>query len=185
MKKRMFLPVIFLLTLAYGGISGCNKEDIVTPTETEVVEPVEPTVPVIDRFDGEDIYFKIGNTFYEGRVVEGVSIDEVLVDVTNSSDMIINIDRIGGTLIADHPDLEDIDYVILLGNRNRGERVVRGPIIAVYSDGMRKIELLTASLLDGTRVRLDSILFVHEDTDFEDGGYLTREEFGRLIDNGN
>ena len=46
MKKRMFLPVILLLTLAYGGISGCNKEDIVTPTETEVVEieVVEPTV---------------------------------------------------------------------------------------------------------------------------------------------
>ncbi len=74
----------------------------------------------------------------------------------------------------------------MLGNRNRGERVVRSRIIAVYSDGMRKIETFAVSFLDGRFENLDvPPLFVHEDTDFEDGGYLTREEFGRLVANGN
>ena len=55
------------ITLVCGGISGCdNGEDIVTETETEVVEA---TVPVIDRLDGESIYFELAGTIYEGRVV--------------------------------------------------------------------------------------------------------------------
>ena len=157
--------------------SGCgNGDGLVTPTEV-----VEVTETVVDRYDGDSIYFEQAGTIHEGRVVKGVSATEVLVRLADSSEMVIGVDHIAGTLLADHPDLGT--SVIMLGDRDQGEKIIRGKIEGVYSDGMRKIELLTASLLDGTRVKLDGSRFVDEDTDFEEGGYLTREEFGRLIDN--
>ena len=43
MKKRMLFHVILLLTLTWGGFSGCdNGEDIVTPPEVEI-EPDSPS----------------------------------------------------------------------------------------------------------------------------------------------
>ena len=43
MKKRMLFHVILLLTLTWGGFSGCGGDEIVSPTETEVVEVTEVT----------------------------------------------------------------------------------------------------------------------------------------------
>ena len=164
-----------------GGISGCeNGEDIVTETETEP----EPAVLVNSDYDGKSIYFQEGATFYEGRVIEGVSEDEVLVRLADGSEHTISVDEIGGTLIPNHPDEEE--DVILLGNRDKGEETVSGGIVAVYTDGMRKIEVGTVIFIDNTFKRLDvpRIRFVHEDADFKkDGGYLTREEFARLVGN--
>ena len=161
--------------------SGCgNGDGLVTPTETEVVEVTEVT-EVTEVYDGDIIYFKQGGIIYEGRVVEGVSADEVLVTLADGSEMVIAVDRIGGKRIADHPDIGTV--VLMQGDRDQGEKIVRGEIKGVYTDGMRKIDLLTASLLDGTRVKLDGSRLVHENKDFEDGGYLTREEFFR-IENG-
>ena len=167
------------ITLVCGGISGCgNGDGLITPTETEVVSEV---VQVVERYDGDSIYFELGGTIYEGRVIEGVSADEVLVSVAGTSDFLINIDDIGGTLIADHPDLGV--KVMMLGERE-GEKIFHGKITGVYGDNTRKIELFSVEFVGGGGERLDvpRIRFVAKDTDFEDGGYLTREEFGRLFD---
>ena len=123
MKKRTILPFIFNgelthriansrvarttvavllgITVACGGITGCdNGEDIITETETE---GVETTVQVIADYDGDSIYFELAGTTYEGRVVVGVSLNEVLVRLADGSEMTINVDHIAGTLIDDHP----------------------------------------------------------------------------------
>ena len=173
MKKRMLFHVILLLTLTWGGFSGCGGDETVSPPGT--VEAVEVT----DRYVGDNIYFKVGGTIYAGYVLEGVSANEVKVRLDDRSTMTISLDRVRGTRLADHPDLGT--SVIMLGDRDQDEKIVRGKIEGVYSDGMRKIELLTASLLDGTRVKLDGSRFVDEDVDFEEGGYLTLEEFFRFI----
>ena len=178
MKKRMIFHVILLLTLTWGGFSGCGGDEIVSPTETEVVEVTEVT-EVTDLYDGDIIYFKQAGIIYEGRVVKGVSATEVLVRLADSSERVIGVAHIGGKRIAAHLDLGTV--VLMLGDRDQGEKIIRGEIEEVYSDGMRKIELLTASLLDGTRVKLDGSRLVHEDTDFEDGGYLTVEEYKELL----
>ena len=170
------------ISLVCGGISGCgNGDGLVAPTETEVVSEV--AVQVVDRYDGDSIYFELRGTIYEGRVVEGVSADEVMVSVVGHSDMVINIDDIGGTLIAAHPDLGV--KVMMLGDRTQGEKMLTGRIFAVYDDGVRKIEIHHIKFIDDTREILDDrrIRFVHEDTDFEDGGYLTREERARFVGN--
>ena len=148
MKKRMLFHVILLLTLTWGGFSGCGGDEIVSPTETEVVEVTEVT----DLYDGDIIYFKQAGIIYEGRVVKGVSATEVLVRLADSSEMVIGVAHIGGKRIADHPDLGT--EVLMLGDRDQGEKIIRGEIEGVYSDGMRKIELLNVSLLDGTRAKL-------------------------------
>jgi hypothetical protein len=170
------------ITLVCGGISGCGNGDG-TPTETEVVSEV--AVQVVDRYDGDSIYFELRGTIYEGLVIEGVSADEVLVSVVGHSDMVINIDDIGGTLIADHPDLGV--KVKMLGDRTQGEKSLTGKIFAVYNDGVRKIEIHHIQFIDGTRENPDPrrIRFVAKDTDFEDGGYMTIDEFADLIRNGN
>ena len=171
------------ITLVCGGISGCgNGDGLITPTETEMVEVA---VQVVDRYDGDSIYFELRGTVYEGLVIEGVSENEVLVEVVGSSDMVISIDDIGGTLLADHPDVGV--KVKILGDRAQGEKMLTGKITAGYNDDVRKIEIHAIKFIDGRFERLDDrrIRFVHEDTDFEDGGYLTLEEFADLIRNGN
>ena len=170
------------ISLVCGGISGCGNGDG-TPTETEVV--TEVAVQVVDRYDGDSIYFELRGTVYEGLVIEGVSADEVLVSVVGHSDMVIDVDDISGTLIADHPDVGTA--VVLLGNRDKGEETVMGKIEGGYTDGARKIKIFAVHFLDDTVKELDvpRIRFVHEDTDFKDGGYLTYEEFADLIRNGN
>ena len=168
MKKRTIFPFIFNgkltyklarttvvsllgITLICSGISGCdNGEDIVTPTKTETA--VEPTVPVIDHLDGESIYFELAGTTYEGRVVKGVSVNEVEVRLTDGSDMVINVDRIGGTLVADHPDL---NVKAILWSQNEGERILTGRVKGVYTDGMCKIEIFAVSFDDKPTERLD------------------------------
>ena len=168
------------ITVACVGISGCDTgEDIVTETETKAETEV---VEVPDRYDGESIYFEQGGTTFEGLVVKGVSIHEVLVRLADGSEMTINVDRIAGTLIADHPD---IGTTVKLLSKQKGELRLTGRIVAVYTGGMRKIRILNIYFVDGRREVLDvpCILFVHEDTDFKDGGYLTREEFARRVRN--
>jgi hypothetical protein len=137
----------------------------------------EVAVQVVDRYDGDSIYFELRGTIYEGLVIEGVSADEVLVDVVGTSDMVISIDDIGGTLLADHPDVGV--KVKMLGDRTQGEKMLTGKIFAVYDDGVCKIEIHAVKFVDDTFERLDDrrIRFVAKDTDFEDGGYLTLEEF--------
>ena len=180
MKKRMLFHVILLLTLTWGGFSGCGGDEIVSPTETEVVEVTEVT-EVTDLYDGDIIYFKQAGIIYEGRVVKGVSATEVLVRLAGSSEMVIGVAHIGGKRIADHPDLEV--EVVILGDPDQGESLLLCRIAGVYTDGMRKIKIITIEFRDGRREVLDvpRIRLVHKDTDFEDGGYLTREEFGRRI----
>ena len=206
MKKRTILPFIFNselthrianskvarttvavllgITVACGGISGCdNGEDIVTETETEAeTEVVETTVQVIADYDGESIYFELAGTTKEGRVVVGVSLNEVLVRLADGSEMTINVDRIEGILIADHPDIGT--EIVMLGDRDKGEETRIGEIEGVYTDGMRKIKLVSVQFIDNTAKKLDvpRIRFVHEDTKFEDGGYLTLDEFADWLD---
>ena len=166
--------------------SGCgNGDGLVTPTETEVVEVTEITevTEVTKVYDGDIIYFKQGGIIYEGRVVEGVSADEVLVSLADGSEMVIAVDRIAGKRIAAHPDLGV--QVVMLGDRDQGEKLLVGRIAGVYTDGVRKIKFVTADFVDGRFEKLDvpRIRLVHENKDFEDGGYLTLEEFFR-IENG-
>ena len=142
------------------------------------------TVPKVeDRYDGDSIIFEQGGTIYEGRVLEGVSEDEVLVRLTDGSDEVVNVNDIAGTLIEDHADVEV--YVLLLGDRDKDEIVLGGDIVAVYDNGVRKIKLLDVNFMDGRFEHRDGIRFVHEDTDFGDGGYITLDEWARIIRNGN
>ena len=163
--------------------SGCgNGDGLITPTETEVVEVTEVT-EVTDLYDGDIIYFKQAGIIYEGRVVKGVSATEVLVRLADSSEMVIGVAHIGGKRIAAHPDLEV--EVKILGDRDQGEKLLTGRIAGVYTDGMRKIEIINIKFMDGRREVLDvpRIRLVHKDIDFEDGGYLTKAGFARLIAN--
>ena len=96
---------------------------------------------VISDYDGDSIYFRQGATIYEGIVVEGVSLDEVLVRLADGSEMTINVDLIAGTLIPDHPDIGT--RVVMLSNRDKGEETRIGEIEGVYTDGMRKIKFLS------------------------------------------
>lgn len=178
-----FLSIIVVCS----AISGCgNGDSIVTPTEPEVVEvteDTEETVQVVTQYDGESIYFKIGNTIYEGSVVEGVSADEVLVELVEGGTKVINVDHIGGTLIADHPDIGV--KVKLLGDIDKGESTLTGKITAGYTDDTRKITIHLVEFMGGGFERLDMrpIRFVSKNTDFEDGGYLTLDEFKDWINN--
>ena len=176
MKLVSLISILALMLMV-----GCRGDDVVTPTETEVPEP---TVSVIDIFDGKNIYFELSGITYEGRVVEGVSADEVLVRVTaghfTGSDMIINVDRIGGTLLADQPEI-DTEVLVLIEYAlpeadvdDLGVRDMVAIITAVYSNGMCKLRLLGTHDAKGKWVRLTGIYFVHEDTDFESGGYRKR-----------
>ena len=178
---------VLCLTVACIGVGCGTGDDVVTPTEPEVVEVTEvtETVQVITRFDGERIYFEQGGTIYEGRVVEGVSATDVLVRVDDGGgDMVISAFDIKGTLIADHPDI-GIE-VVLRGDWDKGEKRLSGRIVTVYDNGVRKIKLLTVTLVDNTFEKLDvpRIRFVHEDTDYNDGGYLTLDELARIIGGG-
>ena len=176
MKKRMLFHVILLLTLTWGGFSGCGGDEIVSPTGT--VEAEEVT----DQYVGDNIYFKVGGTFNEGYVVEGVSADEVKVRLDDRSTLTISLDSVRGTRLADHSDVGV--QVKLLGNQDKKEKILSGEIVDVFDDGMRKIEIFAVKFMDGTSVELDvrRIRFVDEDIDFGDGGYLTRDEFARLFD---
>ena len=177
MKKRMLFHVILLLTLTWGGFSGCGGDEIVSPTGT--VEAEEVT----DQYVGDNIYFKVGGTFNEGYVVEGVSADEVKVRLDDRSTLTISVDSVRGTRLAAHPDVGV--RVVLLGDRNKNEKLLNGEIVAVFGDGMRKIEIFAVKFMDGTSVVLDvpRIRLVHKDTDYGDRGYMTLEEFFR-IENG-
>ena len=170
MKKRMLFHVILLLTLTWGGFSGCGGDDIVSPPGT--VEAEEVT----DQYVGDNIYFKIGGTIHEGKVVEGVSADEVKVRLDDGSTQTISLDSVGGTRLADHPDVGV--EVILLGVKHN-EETLTGKIVNVFDDGMRKLKMTAVQFRDGTAGKLDvpRIRLVHKDTDFKDGGYLTRDEY--------
>ena len=184
---QMGMAGLLILGLICVGISGCGSGDGDTPTspvdEPDVVQ-TEPDVEVTDLYDGDSIIFAMGGVVYEGRVVKGVSEDEVLVRLTDGSEEVISVDRIDGTLIADHPDLET--RVVLLGDRDQGEGTLDGEIIAVYNNDLRKIKIFKVEFLDGRFKRLDvpRIRFVHEDTEYNDGGYLTLDEFAKIIGGG-
>lgn len=154
-------------------VPGCGGDNSMTsPVAVEVVE-------VTELYNDERIYFTIGETFYEGYVVEGVSENEVLVLLDDRSEMVISIDRIGGTQIADHPDLET--WVVMLSEQE-GESIVKGKIVDVYNNDVRKIEINRVTFTDGTAEKLDTprTRFASENADFEkEGGYLTLEEFDR------
>ena len=175
------LGIIFVC----GGISGCdNGEDIVTPTETET-EGVETTVPVISDYDGDSIYFKQGGTIYEGRVVEGVSADEVLVRFADGSEMVVDVDLIAGTWITRHPDVGT--KVVMLGER-AGESTLDGEVVKVFSDGVRKIKIVIVTFvnkrfewLEVPRIRY-SLEAQDKDDFLKGGGYLPAEEFAEWID---
>jgi hypothetical protein len=175
MKKRMLFHVILLLTLTWGGFSGCGGDEIVSPTGT--VEAEEVT----DQYVGDNIYFKVGGTFNEGYVVEGVSADEVKVRLDDGNTKTISLDSVRGTRLVAHPDLEVV--VTILGDRDQGEELLVGRIAGVYTDGMRKIKIINIEFMDDRREVLDVplIRFVHEDTDFKYGGYLTLEEYKELL----
>ena len=173
---------VLCLTVACIGVGCGNGDDIVTETETEQVTEVTETEQVIARFDGEHIIFEQGGTIYEGRVVEGVSEDEVRVRLVDGSEKVVGVNDIAGTLIADHPDI-GIE-VVLDGDQDKGEQLLTGKIVKGYSNGYRKIEIFKVQFLDG-RVKVlevSRIRFVHEDTSFlEDGGYMTLEEFEEFM----
>ena len=162
------------ITIACTGISGCGGDEIVSPTGT--VEAVEVT----DQYVGDNIYFKVGGTFYEGYVVEGVSADEVKVRLDDRSTMTISLDRVRGTLLADHSDVGV--EVLLLGDRNKNEKTLTGIIVDVFDDGMRKIRIYVIQFTDDrpSKRGLSLIRFVDEDIEFKEGGYMTLEEYKEL-----
>lgn len=164
-------PLTLVLTWASG-----------TTTLTYTVEPD----PVNEEYNGESIYFKIGDTFQSGEVIEGVSETEVRVRLDDGSEKVIHVDRIGGTLHNNHPDVGVEVIVWEWGDPNKGESTLTGVIKGVYTDGMRKIEIYLIGFIDGENEWPDPplIRFVHVDTDFEDGGYLTLAEFRVLWLNG-
>ena len=182
--RQMGMAGLLILGLICGGISGCGTEDSDKPTspvdEPVVVQTEPDEVHITDLYVGDSIIFEEGGTVYEGLVIDGVSNDEILVRLTDGSEEVINHKRIDGTLIANHPDLET--GVVMLSERE-GERILAGKIVGTYDDGTRKIEILEVKLLDGRREILDvpRIRFVHEDTKYRDGGYLTLDEFARVI----
>lgn len=193
MTKRTIFPFIFNDQLTYklaratvvsllgitvfcGGIIGCdNGNNPVTDTETAEVpaetEVVETTVQVISDYDGDSILFVEAGTYHEARVLEGVSADEVRVTGGDGWEKVIPVDRIQGTLIPDHPDLDikfvdiyidvdevgDVGRVKIFDGKIHGadhiDKIVpfnfgdvkafgcRGVISAVYSDGMSKISV--------------------------------------------
>ena len=163
------------VTLLCTGLGCGNGDDAATPTETE-------TVAVTNRYVGEDVYFEMDGSFLEGSVVEGVSADEVSIRLVDNSEMTISINSIKGTLLSDHPDLGI--RVVMLGDREKGELSIGGDITAVYDDGVRKIKFFLVKYTDGTLTDLDTerIRFVHEDVDFEEGGYLTVEAYEKWLD---
>jgi hypothetical protein len=171
MKKRMLFHVILLLTLTWGGFSGCGGDEIVSPTGT--VEAEEVT----DQYVGDNIYFKVGGTFNEGYVVEGVSADEVKVRLDDGNTKTISLDSVRGTRLADHSDVGV--EVVMLGDRNKNEKLLLCRIVDVFDDGVRKIEIITIEFSDGGREVLGvrRIRFVDEDIAFKNGGYLTFEEY--------
>lgn len=182
---RGIMTGLFGFTVFCSGITGCgNGNNPVSTTETEAVQVTEvtETVEVTNRYNGDSIIFVHLGTFHEASVIKGVSEDEVLVELADDSKEVISVNQIAGTLIADHPDVGT--EVVMLSERE-GEKRLKGEIIEGYTDGMRKIEFFGVTLVDGTFKVLNSprILFLHENTDFEKGGYLTLAEFGRLIDN--
>ena len=115
MKKRMLFHVILLLTLTWGGFSGCGGDEIVSPPST--VEAEEVT----DQYVGDNIYFKIDGTFNEGYVVEGVSANEVKVRLDDRSTLIISLDRVRGTRLADH---SDVGVEVVTAGRSKQEREI-------------------------------------------------------------
>ena len=192
-RPLMFLTKSYLwciasvvcITLVSGGIGGCGGGDVVTPpTETEVVEATETAevVEVMDRYDGDDIIFVQFGIVHEARVIEGVSKDEVRVRLADGSEQVVHEDSIAGTLIDDHPDI-GIE-VVMLGDLDKGERRLRGKVADVYG-AVRKIEISTVILMEGGREVLDvpRIRYERKDTDFEEGGYLTLDEFAEWLDN--
>ena len=112
-----------------------------------------------------------------GRVIEGVSANEVSVRLADDSVTVINVNHIGGRLLADHPDLET--EVVLLGDAQKGERRFAAVVVDVYDNDVRKIEIYAVHFLEGGSERLDTrrIVFVSKDTAFENGGYLTVDEY--------
>lgn len=179
-RKLARTTVVGLLGLAFacGGLSGCGEDDSVSES---VTAEGEEAAAVTDRYVGDSVYFKIGDTIYVGDVLEGVSADEVKVRLDDRSEMVISTDRIRGTLLADHSDIGT--EVVLLGDRNKDEKKVYGEIVGVYDDGMRKIEITLVAFMDNRVKRLDvpRIRFAHRDTAFGRGGYLTIEEFADLL----
>ena len=140
MKKRMLFHVILLLTLTWGGFSGCGGDEIVSPTGT--VEAEEVT----DQYVGDNIYFKVGGTFNEGYVVEGVSADEVKVRLDDRSTLTISLDSVRGTRLADHSDVGV--QVKLLGNQDKKEKILSGEIVDVFDDARIKLKKLYPSTED-------------------------------------
>ena len=100
--------------------------------------------PTVTEYDGKNILFEQGSTLYEGYVVKGVSATEVLVLLEDRSEKTLHVDRIRGTEIADHPDTKEESrfYTIIpWADAKIGWVRASGPIIAVYSDGARKISI--------------------------------------------
>ena len=155
-----------------------------TKVLTYTVPEPEVEFPKTDRYVGENIIYSQGGSVYEGRVVKGVSEDEILVRLTNGSEEVIRVARVGGTLIPDHADIGT--EVVMLGDRDKDEDIFLGEIAAVYDSDVRKIRIHSVFTVQNKKKKLDvpRIHFVHEDTDIEDGGYITSEEFGRIIGGG-
>ena len=87
-----------------------------------------------------------------------------MVRLDDGSEKVLSVHRIAGTLIPDHPDIER--EVVVLGDRDKGEKRLLGKIVAVYDNGVRKIEILGSV----------KIRFVDKTTKLEDGGYWTLEQ---------
>ena len=179
---RTTMAGVLGLAFACWGLSGCGEDDSVTESVTAEVEKVN------EDYDGENIYFKIGDTIYGGKVLEGVSADEVKVRLDDRSEKVVSVDRIRGTLLADHSDIGV--EVIMLG-RQRGEARLFGIISGVYDlvngTDAGRIKITRIRYSDGRREVLDvpRIYFIRVGTPLEKGGYLTREQFADLIRNGN
>ena len=159
------------ITIACTGISGCDGDkNVISPDTTKGVK-------VTDQYVGDNIYFKVGGTIYAGYVVEGVSADEVKVRLDDGNTKTISVDSVRGTRLADHSDVGV--EVVMLGDRNKNEKLLLCRIVDVFDDGVRKIEIITIEFSDGGREVLGvrRIRFVDEDIAFKNGGYLTFEEY--------
>ena len=174
-SSRTILAKLVCFVLMVGSsllYAGCGGDESVSEMPEVVDDSTPEVVEITNSYEGDDIYFEVDGIFYEGHVTAHVSADEIHVLLDDHSKMVISIEQMGASLIADHPD---VGVEVVLQSDRDGEILQYGSILAGYGNGTRKIKIDKVELVDGEIADLDPprILYVHEDAGFLEGGVAT------------